>query len=140
MIYVDTSVIVALLTVEPKTQSVMAWYAGLQEVPMAADWLLTEFSSAISIKVRTGQLSEANAKQVRKEFDLLTAGGLRFAPVSREAFRQAGEIVKQHQNGLRAGDSLHLAMALELGASSMASLDSTLAANAKGKGLELIEF
>lgn len=33
MIYVDTSVLVALLTVEPKTREVTAWYAGLREVP-----------------------------------------------------------------------------------------------------------
>ena len=32
MIYVDTSVIVPLLTVEPKTQQVTAWYAGLELV------------------------------------------------------------------------------------------------------------
>jgi predicted nucleic acid-binding protein len=140
MVYVDTSVVVALLTVEPKTQNVAAWYAELQEVPITSDWLLTEFSSAISIKQRTGQLSEANAKRVDKEFKLLMAGGLRLAPVSRGAFSQAAEMVKPYQQGLRAGDSLHLAVALELGASHMATLDGTLAENAKRKGLELIGF
>lgn len=138
MIYVDTSVIVSLMTTEPKTQNVTAWYAGLQEVPIAGDWLLTEFASAISIKQRTGQLSDANAKQVHKEFNVLVAGGLRLAPVSRDAFSQAAAMVKKHQQGLRAGDALHLAVALELGANSMATLDSTLAVNAKREGLELI--
>ena len=140
MIYVDTSVIVTLLTVEPKTQDVTAWYAGLRDTPIGSDWLLTEFSSAISIKQRTGQLSETNAKRVRKEFDLFAAGGLRFAPVSRSAYGQAAKMVKPHQHGLRAGDSLHLAVALELGASHMATLDGTLAENAKRKGLKLIGF
>lgn len=140
MFYVDTSVIVALLTVEPKTPEVTAWYAGLQETPFAADWLLTEFSSAISIKLRTGQLSEAYAKRVRKEFNLLTTGGLRLVPVSRTAFSRAAEMIKQHQHGLRAGDSLHLAVALELGASHMATLDGVLAKNAKRKGLEFVGF
>ncbi len=140
MIYVDTSVIVALLTVEPKTSDVLAWYAGLRDAPISSDWLLTEFSSAISIKLRTGQLSEANAKRVHKEFDLLVAGGLRLVPVGRSAYRQAAKMVKPHQHGLRAGDSLHLAVALELGASHMATLDRTLAKNSKRKGLVLIGF
>ena len=140
MVYVDTSVIVALLTVEPKTQDVTAWYAGLRDTPYCADWLLTEFSSAISIKLRTRQLTETHAKRVRKEFNLLAAGGLRLVPVNRAAFRQAADMVKQHRHGLRAGDSLHLAVALELGASHMATLDGTLAENAKRKGLELIGF
>ena len=140
MIYVDTSVIVALLTVEPKTSDVLAWYAGLRDTPISSDWLLTEFSSAISIKQRTGQLSETNAKRVRKEFDLFAAGGLRFAPVSRSVYSQAAKMVRPHQHGLHAGDSLHLAVALELGASHMATLDGTLAENAKRKGLALIGF
>ena len=140
MIYVDTSVIVALLTVEAKTPAVMAWYAGLRDAPVSSDWVLTEFSSAISIKLRTGQLSEANAKRVHKEFDLLVAGGLRLAPISRSAYSHAAKMVKSHQHGLRAGDSLHLAVALELGASHMATMDGTLAKNAKRKGLGLIGF
>lgn len=140
MVYVDTSAIVALLTVEPKTQDVMAWYAGLREVPYCADWLLTEFSSAISIKLRARQLTETHAKLVRKEFNLLAAGGLRLVPVSRAAFKQAADMVKQHRYGLCAGDSLHLAVALELGASHMATLDGTLAENAERKRLKRIVF
>lgn len=140
MVYVDTSVIVALLTVEPKTQSVTAWYAGLSDTPTCSDWLLTEFSSALSIKLRTGQINAVNAKRVRKEFALMADGGLRIVPVSRGAFGHAAEMLKQYDHGLRAGDSLHLAVALELGASHMATLDGMLAANAKRNGIELIEF
>lgn len=140
MVYVDTSVIVALLTVEPSTQRITAWYAGLSDTPACSDWLLTEFSSALSIKLRTGQITEATAKRVRKEFALLTDGGLRIIPVSRGAFAHAAEMVKLHGHGLRAGDALHLAVALELGASHMATLDGTLAANVKRNGMELIEF
>ncbi len=136
MIYVDTSVIVALMTVEPRTQDVTAWYAELRDAPTCSDWLLTEFSSALSIKLRTGQITEANAKRVRKEFESLAEGGMRVVQVSRDAFKHAAEMVKLHAHGLRAGDSLHLAVALELGASHMATLDKTLAENAKCKGMK----
>lgn len=140
MIYVDTSVIVALLTVEPRTQDVTTWYAALGDTPTASDWLLTEFSSALSIKLRTGQINEANAKRVHKEFELLAGGGLRIVPVSRSAFERAAKMARLHDRGLRAGDSLHLAVALELEASHMATLDRTMAANAKRNGMKLIEF
>ena len=140
MIYVDTSVIVPLLVTEPKTDTVTAWFADLRDIPVGSDWLLTEFSSALSMKLRTGSLTDANAKQVRKEFELLADGGLKIVPVSRDAFRQAAKLAQQHGHGLRSGDSLHLAVALELGASHMATLDGTLAANAKRNGMELIEF
>ncbi len=136
MIYVDTSVIVALLTVEPGTADVTAWYAGLRDTPTSSDWLLTEFSSALSIKLRTGKIDEANAKRARKEFELLIDGGLRIVPVSRGAFGQAAEMARLHKHGMRSGDSLHLAVALELGASHMATLDGTLAANAKRIGMK----
>ncbi len=140
MIYVDTSVIVPLLTAEPKTQAVTTWFAGLRDTPTTSDWLLTEFHSALSIKLRTGQINEANAKRVRKEFEVLADGGLRIVSVSRSAFRQAAKMVQQHKHGLRSGDSLHLAVALELEASQMATLDTSLAANAKRNGIKSIEF
>lgn len=110
------------------------------EQPAGATSTLTEFPSAISIKLRAGQLTETHAKLVRKEFNLLAAGGLRLIPVSRTAFKQAGDLVKQQRYGLRAGDSLHLAVALELGASHMATLDGTLAEKAKRKGLKHVVF
>lgn len=140
MIYVDTSVIVPLLTAEPKTQAVTAWFAGLSDTPTTSDWLLTEFYSALSIKLRTGQIKEACAKLVYREFEALADGGLRIVPVSRNAFRHAAKMAQQHKYGLRCGDSLHLAVALELGASQMASLDTTLASNAKRNGIKLIEL
>jgi predicted nucleic acid-binding protein len=40
-------------------------------------------------------------------------------------------MTRQHETGLRSGDSLHLAVALELGASHIATLDRNLAENAK---------
>lgn len=131
MIYLDTSVAVSLLVPEPKTADVRAWFAGLSEISVSSDWLLTEFDSAISIKLRSGELSAANAKTVRKEFEMLATSGLRIVAVSRSAFRDAANLARQHAHRLRAGDALHLAVARELSAKSVATLDSVMAANAK---------
>ncbi len=140
MIYLDTSVAVSLLVPEPRTADVKTWFSGLNEIPVSGDWLLTEFDSAVSIKVRAGELSETDAKAVRKEFEKLTMNGLRIVPVSRVAFRDAADLAKQHAHRLRAGDALHLAVAREVGAKSVATLDSVMSANAKRMkmGLEAI--
>ena len=137
MVYVDTSVIVALLTAEPGTAKVTKWYAAQRDAPTCSDWLLTEFASALSIKIRTKQIIEATAKGIRKEFSVLAAGGLRVVPVSRSAFLHAATLTAAHQHGLRAGDALHLAVAIELGATQMATLDSGLAKNSRRLGLTL---
>jgi len=79
MTYVDTSVIVALLTVEPSTKAVTAWFSGHDETLVSSDWLLTEFSSAIAIKIRTGRLTKTEAKAVNKELQRLSSNGLRLA-------------------------------------------------------------
>ena len=131
MIYLDTSVAVSLLVPEPRTADVRKWFAGSSQILVSGDWLLTEFNSAVSIKVRSGELSEASAKAVRREFEMLAASGLRVVTVSRTAFRDAAELVKRHAHRLRAGDALHLAVARELDAKSIATLDSVMRVNAE---------
>ncbi len=131
MIYLDTSVAVSLLVSEPKTADVKTWFGALSGVAVSSDWLISEFASAISIKQRVRELSESDARLIRKEFKMLMEGGLRILPVSRTAFHRAAELSMRHNNGLRAGDALHLAVALEIGAKSIATLDSVMAANAE---------
>ena len=131
MIYLDTSVVVPLLVPESKTADVKAWFAGLDVSVVSSDWLLTEFASAVSIKLRRKELSESHARAIREEFDLLTTAGLRIVPISRKAYQNAATLAAQHAHGLRAGDALHLAIALEMGAQSMATLDGVMTSNAQ---------
>jgi predicted nucleic acid-binding protein len=53
MLYVDTSVLVALCTHEAKTADVLQWYAACTEELACAAWGVTEFASALGIKQRT---------------------------------------------------------------------------------------
>jgi len=62
---------------------------------------------------------------------MLTLSGLRIVPVSRTAYRDAADLAKRHTHRLRAGDALHLAVAREVGAKSVATLDGVMSTNAK---------
>jgi predicted nucleic acid-binding protein len=67
----------------------------------------------------------------------LATGGLRLLPVPRTAFHRAAEISRAYYDGLRAGDALHLAVAIEAGAEVLAGLDKTMNASACRHGLRL---
>ena len=140
MIYVDTSVWVALLTRETSTPVIGAWFARTDAVLISADWMLTEFHSAISIKVRTGQIDTVQASSVLDLFEQLGAGGMTLAPVSRTAFRAAAALVDDPRHGLRGADALHLAVAQELAVQRFASLDGNQSASAERLGFVLESF
>jgi hypothetical protein len=140
MVYLDTSVAVSLLTPENNSKSVLTWLADSNDTLLSCDWIKTEFSSALSIKRRLGQLTNAQHKATQQEFNYFIQSGVRLAPVTREMFEFAAELVSQPGTTLRAGDALHLAAALAIGAKAMATLDSNLAKNSKKLGLQLVHF
>lgn len=137
MIYTDTSMLVALLTAEPHSPHVVAWFAANTEPLVSADWCAVEFASALAAKQRARQLRPAHARAAHQNFEALTAGGLRLLPVSRASFLRAAILAKPARDGVRAGDALHLAVALDAGAKALAGLDRTMNASAHRLGLRL---
>lgn len=61
MVYVDTSVLVALVVNEGASAAVAKWYAGTRAELASAAWCVPEFASALGVKQRTGQLDAAQA-------------------------------------------------------------------------------
>lgn len=137
MIYVDTSVLVALHTNESKSADVVRWYGACTDDLVSAMWCVTEFSSALGIKQRTGQMSETEARDSWQRFERLCANDLQLRPVEPATFHRAAVLTLDASTSLRAGDSLHLAAALEAKATSMATLDDVLAKNAKRMKLSI---
>ena len=135
MIYLDTSAAVPMFVPEPASPAIEAWFESCTEPLVSSDWIVTEFSSALSIKVRKGEISAKQAQAAWKDFDAFCKSGLRLLPVSRKAFTEAAGMARNAASGLRSGDALHLAVALEVGASGIATADETLAKNAKASGL-----
>lgn len=137
MIYLDTSAAVPLFVHEPASDAVDRWISSCKDIIAASDWLVTEFSSAMAVKTRTGQITARQAKKAWSEFETFCNGGLRLLPVSRATFSEAGRIVRTKMAILRSGDALHIAAALEMGAASLATLDAVMGKSANHLGLRL---
>jgi predicted nucleic acid-binding protein len=130
MIYVDTSVLVALCTHEAKTADVVKWYADCTEELASAAWCVTEFASALGLKQRTGQLTKKQAQTAWMQFERVCANDLQLLPVETTTLHKAAVLTLDASAGLRAGDALHLACAMQAKAQGMVTLDVVLAKNA----------
>ncbi len=140
MIYVDTSVLVALYTSEPKSAVAARWYAASSGQLVSAVWIVTEFASALGIKQRTGQLTEAQGKLAWQQFERLCAADLQLVPLEPSTFHHAALLTQDVKSGLHAGDALHLAAALESNVQALATLDATFAKAARKMKLTLVKF
>ena len=140
MIYLDTSVAIPMFVPEPASDAVDAWFESCDDPLISSDWILTEFASALAIKERRGEIDQKQAQTAWKDFESFCQSGLRLVPVSRQAFEHAARLARNVRSGLRPGDSLHLSMALEVGAASVATADATLEKNARSMGLAVNRF
>ena len=88
MLYVDTSVLVALCTNEPKTPGVVRWYANCKNELVSAAWWVTEFACALGLKKRANQLTADQANAAWMKFERVCANDLQLLPVEASTFHK----------------------------------------------------
>ena len=114
MLYVDTCVLVAALTSEANTTRMQDWLSSqLAEELTVSHLTITEFSSALALKLRTQQLKISERNDALAMFNRLVADSFNVIVVTSSNFRTAARLADQHLLGLRTGDALHLALAVE---------------------------
>ena len=135
MHYLDTSVLVAALTHELRSDEIQRWLASQPVAELAiSEWVIVEFSSALSLKLRSGQLQREHRSEALALFTRLSEDSLTVLPVSALDFRTAARFADQHATGLRSSDALHLGIVAHHGAH-LITLDQPMAAAATELGL-----
>jgi uncharacterized protein len=117
---------VAALTKERASERVQSWLGEQAPEELAiSEWVVTEFSSALSLKLRSGQIEAAHRADALVSFARLCAASIAVLSVTVPQFRTAARFADDNSLGLRAGDALHLAVCADHGAT-LATLDRRL--------------
>lgn len=140
MIYLDTSAAVPLFVPEPSSEAITEWIEANNAPLVSSDWIVTEFASALSIKVRQGEIDARQARTARDQFKEFCRTGLRLLPLSRSMFELASDLAANPKSGLRSGDSLHLAAAMEIKVDAILTVDYGLAKNARSSNLLVVKI
>jgi predicted nucleic acid-binding protein len=135
MLYIDTCVLLAVLTPERHTAAAAAFLEQVA-LPLAiSSWSVTELHSALGIKVRSRALSHQQAETVLQSFERHLAPALLMLDLTPQDFSNANAMLRGWSTTLRAGDALHLAIASARGAT-LCSFDATFVSAAQRLGLK----
>jgi predicted nucleic acid-binding protein len=137
MLYLDASLLTALITTEARTVQALNWLATVEVDLLTSEWALTEVASALSIKQRQGALDGAGRAAAEHTLGVIADQGLDVVPVGTADFRRAADYVRPPERRLRAGDALHIAVTARLGAT-LHSLDRDQVTAARQLGIDAV--
>lgn len=116
IVYLDTSVLVSAFTNEPFSEMVLGWLGSRPGELATSDWGVSEFSSALALKIRMGKLEAVQRDRILSTFRGQLDRSIAVMAVERRHFRQAARFCDREELALRGADALHVAVAMESGA------------------------
>lgn len=137
MLYLDPSLLTAVLTTEERSEKARDWINAVTQPLLTSEWAMTEVASALSIKQRRRELDPVTRAVAERSLARLVDEALNVVPVLQPDFRAAAEFVRPSERKLRGGDALHLAVARRLGAT-LHSLDDDQVAAARQIGVDAV--
>lgn len=83
-------------------------------------------------------IRKTGANSAWQQFERMCASDLQLLPVDHSTFHHAALLALDVKSGLRSGDALHLAAALDARVNGMTTLDDSLAKNARQMKLNIV--
>lgn len=141
LVYVDTSALAKWYLNERESDKVEAWLQEQGAVAIST-LSLAEMSSLLARRRRMGQIDAALEARIEAAIEAdVSAGFLVRHEVTDRAVHDAGALIRSlPKQPLRTLDALHLAIAAEIGAGSVATADRVMAGVVQALGWELIPF
>lgn len=136
MRYIDTSVLVAYLTKESSSMAAENLMRSPGPPIAVSSWTEVELLSALGIKLRTKQISPAVADAIVKVYKNSVFPFLQYLSVTDADHREAYALLSGWRSALRAGDSLHLAIA-KLRRAPVFTLDRMMATAGSAMGINV---
>ena len=123
MIYLDTSIVISLLTRDACTSVAEAWWRE-QTVPLGiSPWTAAEFYALIGRRCRGGEETTRNTTRIINTFDAMITDNLSMLKCSETAILRAASWLRFPECTLQMADALHLAIAVENEVAAIATFD-----------------
>src|SRR5919204_5508597 len=115
-VYLDASILVALLTNDPFTDRADAFLRTNLPVLVISDLAATEFASAIARRVRTGEVTQDEGHIVFSNFDAWAARTTRREYTKTADIAAAEAFLRRLDLNLRTADALNIAISQRIAA------------------------
>lgn len=140
MIYLDTSVLVALHVGEVHTPQTLDWFSRNEhQLLMISEFVSLEFACALRRKLRMNRLGPDDLRRAESKFASTVATSMVVVGIPGDCFLDAISMVRESTTPLRAADALHLAIAKHHGAA-LVTLDRGLAVAARNLKAKVLDI
>jgi predicted nucleic acid-binding protein len=133
-LYLDASVLVALLTIDPLSARADALLDTHRTDLIVSDFAAAEFSSAIARRVRTGEIAREAGQADLANFDLWTARLAQRVEIVPCDVAAAQAYLRRLDLTLLTPDALHIAIAARIDAT-LVTFDRAMATSARALGM-----